>query len=555
MRILFITHSFNSLTQRLYMELTRRGHEVSVELDVNDDVTREAVELFKPDLIVAPFLKRAVPEDIWKNHVCLIVHPGPKGDRGPSSLDWAVQDGADEWGVTVLQAAEEMDAGDIWATHRFPMRDGSKGSLYRNEVTRAAVQGVLEAVENFTKPGFKPMPLTDLSGWRDLVKQDQRTIDWAADTTQTVLRKIRAADGFPGVRDTVLGLECFLFDAHPDEILNGPPGEVIAQRHGAICRATVDGAVWITHLKERNEDERTFKLPAAMVLKDRLDGIPEASANHAGITWRDIWYEREGEIGYLYFPFYNGAMSTLQCQRLAEAVRETREDDAKILVLMGGHDFWSNGIHLNTIEAAASPADESWANINAMDDVCREILTLDGKLTIAAMHGNAGAGGVFLALCTDIVVAREGVIMNPHYKNMGNLYGSEYWTYVLPRRGGEAAKSVMTNRLPVGTDEAMEKGLVDTVLPGLPREFSDGVRQYARSMAEASTVDGEIAKKQERRAADEAQKPLEEYRREELDRMKLNFYGFDPSYHVARYNFVFRVPHSRTPLHLAKHRR
>ena len=29
-----------------------------------------------PELIVAPFLKRAIPESIWSKHVCLIVHPG-----------------------------------------------------------------------------------------------------------------------------------------------------------------------------------------------------------------------------------------------------------------------------------------------------------------------------------------------------------------------------------------------------------------------------------------------------------------------------------------------
>ena len=37
--------------------------------------------------------------------------------------------------------------------------------------------------------------------------------------------------------------------------------------------------------------------------------------------------------------------------------------------------------------------------------------------------------------------------------------------------------------------------------------------------------------------------------------MKLNFFGFDPSYHVARYHFVHKVPRSRTPLYLARHRR
>ncbi|MFA7097044.1 MAG: hydrogenase maturation protein, partial [Gammaproteobacteria bacterium] len=86
MRILFLTHSFNSLAQRLFVELTQRGHEVSIEFDINDDVTVEAVALYRPDLIIAPYLKRAIPESIWRNHVCLVVHPGVKGDRGPSAL-------------------------------------------------------------------------------------------------------------------------------------------------------------------------------------------------------------------------------------------------------------------------------------------------------------------------------------------------------------------------------------------------------------------------------------------------------------------------------------
>ena len=61
--------------------------------------------------------------------------------------------------------------------------------------------------------------------------------------------------------------------------------------------------------------------------------------------------------------------------------------------------------------------------------------------------------------------------------------------------------------------------------------------------------------KNARRARDEARKPLAAYRNEELGRMRLNFFGFDPSYHVARYNFVRKIAHSRTPLHLAVHRK
>jgi putative two-component system hydrogenase maturation factor HypX/HoxX len=67
-------------------------------------------------------------------------------------------------------------------------------------------------------------------------------------------------------------------------------------------------------------------------------------------------------------------------------------------------------------------------------------------------------------------------------------------------------------------------------------------------------LDARLAAKIARRHADEHAKPLERYRAEELERMRLNFYGFDSSYHVARYNFVRKVPRSRTPLHLATHR-
>ncbi len=64
-----------------------------------------------------------------------------------------------------------------------------------------------------------------------------------------------------------------------------------------------------------------------------------------------------------------------------------------------------------------------------------------------------------------------------------------------------------------------------------------------------------LAAKAERRAADEARRPLAAYRDAELQRMQRNFYGFDPSYHVARHHFVTHKPHAWTPRHLATHRK
>ncbi len=565
MRILLLTHAFNGLAQRLYVELAEVGHSVSVEFDINDDVTREAVDLFRPDLVIAPFLKRAIPEDVWHRVPCLVVHPGIRGDRGPSALDWAVREREASWGVTLLQANAEMDAGDIWAWSEFPMRQASKSSLYRQEVTEAAAQCVLRALDRARDPSFRPTPLDPSAAGvrgrlRPPMRQPDRRIDWEGDDTDIVLAKIHASDGFPGVLDDIDGKACRLFggwrEPAPPSALR--PGQLLATRDGAVLRSTRDGAVWISHLRVEGETG-AIKLPAADVLGEAVAGLPELDLpidSPPSDGFRELRYFERGPVGFLEFDFHNGAMSTRQCERLAAALRTIRRRPCRILVLLGGPEFWSNGIHLNVIEAAPDPADESWRNINAIDDVCSEILSFDDRMIVSALRGNGGAGGVFLALAADEVWARSSVVLNPHYKNMGNLYGSEYWTYLLPRRvGPEGIDKVMGNRLPLGTRAAARLGLVDLVLDGNPDSFLEGVAERAATLATADDYAARLERRNARRARDEAERPLAAYRAAELERMRLNFYGFDPSYHVARHRFVRRTPHSWTPRHLAIHRR
>ena len=521
MKILLICHAFNCLTQRFQAELLRLGHQVSIEFDVNDAVTVDAVNSFQPDLILAPFLKRAIPEVIWRDHLCLIVHPGIVGDRGPSSLDWAILNNEQEWGVTILQANEVMDGGDIWATETFLMPKASKSRIYRNEVTEAAVKALEQVLQRLKNPSFSPDSLDyNCAGvrgqWREPMVQADRKIDWCADSSETIVTKINSADGNPGLLDQLLGVDCYLHNACADfslgrekrrehlscstsEVAVGDgavPGQIIAKRNGALCIATTDGAVWISHLRakprrstinysdsghsESNQlesshsspspsKERTLKLPAAMVLEAPLKAVEIPELPVSGSTFaercdgfQEIWSRIEGDRAYLYFNFYNGAMSSDQCLRLRDAYLSLTQTNVKAIILMGGEDFWSNGIHLNLIEVADSPADESWRNINAMNDLTQAIIETTSIMTVSAIRGNAGAGGVFLALACDLVVIREGVILNPHYKGMGNLYGSEYWTYLLPKRvGRETAQQITRQRLPMVVEEAVELGLAD----------------------------------------------------------------------------------------------
>ena len=552
LRVLFLVTAHNSLSQRVEIALTELGHRVAVAVVASADAMEAAVARHRPELIVCPMLKSIIPASIFGRHRCLIVHPGPRGDRGPSSLDWAIELGAAEWGVTVLEASAAVDGGDVWATRSFATRATGKSSLYRHEVRRAAVEAVTEAVTQVAggRATAEPLDPADpgLPGRpRPLLAQARRAIDWRSDPTATILRRVHAAEGHPGVLDTLRGVPFHLFGAHPERRLRGRPGALVAQRHGAVCRATVDGAVWISHLKAPGG----FKLPAARALAVAGVGldVPEVPvAFDAAVpphdTLREIAYVERDRVGYLSFDFYNGAMSTDQCRRLLDAYRfATARRQTDVIVLMGGRDFFSNGIHLNVIEAADDPAGESWLNLHAIDDLVREIVETGTHLTIAALAGDAAAGGVPLALAADRVVAREDAVLNPYYGHMGGLYGSEYWTYLLPRRVGAAMTAELTSAPfgAVGSRRAVELGLLDDAFGETAEGFRAGVRELAEGLAASPRLRALLDAKRATRRRDERAKPLSAYRTEELVRSHECFFGADRSYHAARHRFVHKL--------------
>ena len=126
---------------------------------------------------------------------------------------------------------------------------------------------------------------------------------------------------------------------------------------------------------------------------------------------------------YVNFNFYNGAMSTGNCEELRQVLEAINlMTDVRAVVLLGSKSFFSNGVHLNVIEAAADPAFESWKNINAINDVIRATFSMPEKLVVTAVQANAGAGGAMMALAGDLIWCQEDVVLNPHYKAMG-LFG------------------------------------------------------------------------------------------------------------------------------------
>ena len=546
MKILLIISSFNSLSQSVYCKLQELEHKVFIKFAISKELMIEAVEEINPDIVFCPFLKQFIPSEIFENYPTFVLHPGIIGDRGHNSLDNAINDEVKQWGVVILKANEVLDGGDIYAQSNFIMREeSSKASIYRNEVTQSTLKALEQFLQNYQNKDFIPTKQI-LNPIHKNLSQENRKINWQKDNTKQILKKINMSDSTPGVKDEILGVECYLFSAFIEDTLRGETKEILAKRDGAICIGTIDGAIWISQIQELD----SFKLPATYVLKDKIKGIEEKRIPLVIEDERKSFYElrvqRKDEIAYLYFNFHNGAMTSTQCIKLKYAIEYLKEE-CKVLVLMGADDFFSNGIHLNILEDSKKQGEDGWSNINAMNEAVKAVLLCDEIITVASFNKNSGAGGVFLGLACDYAISSENTIFNPHYKTLG-LSGSEYHTFILPKRVGQTkSKELLENCLPINANYAKKINMIDEVYPF--EDYQEKLEIFCENLLKnEDTFEEFIDRKKDFL---EQELPLmEECKEKELQIMYDEFWEKSSSFHTLRYDFVHKIKPKNTPKRL-----
>lgn len=484
------------------------------------------------------------------------------GDRGPSSLDWAILSKRNKWGVTILEADAEMDAGDIWATAAFDMPNcvgvNTKGTIYNKQVVGVATKLVLDCVKKFHDPSFKPTPLdysnSDVKGYlHEKIGQSHpvRKVDWERDTSEEILLKMSAADNQPGVKaDLRVGnqrLTRFMYNGSlikDCDFRRIAPGYVIGKWDESLCISTVDGVISVGQLRSPKEKDgpNKFKLPATIQLQDTLGVNIRSLPNLIGHE-RHIRYEHRGQYAILHFDFYNGAMSTKNCLTLLNYLQNVVSNPyLKALIISSGP---SNGIHLNVIESSIDSHMEAYQNLLTINLIVKKILNSTDILTVSAMRAGAGAGGVFLALASDFAFAEPNVVLNPHYKRMG-LYGSELHTYIGPKRLGhdKFQQIVREEATSLCVDEAIQLGLVDDLdkfQPDPSNCFIERVEKFVQSyVSNDESFKQFLTKKLETRREDEKTKPLYIYEEEELEEMRKDIFLDRNGFDIKRKMFVYK---------------
>ncbi len=176
----------------------------------------------------------------------------------------------------------------------------------------------------------------------------------------------------------------------------------------------------------------------------------------------DVRIERDGDVTIITMcrPERHNAVDGPMADELARAFRDFEASDAKVAVLAGDGPSFCAGANLKAIGTSTS----NKLNMEGDGPMGPTRLDLD-KPVIAAINGNAVAGGLELAVWCDLRVADDDAILGVFCRRWG-VPLIDGGTVRLPRLIGHsrAMDLILTGR-PVDAAEALSFGLVNRVVP------------------------------------------------------------------------------------------
>lgn len=222
-------------------------------LKMRDGEALAIVQALQPELIVVAAYGKILPEDILNTPPfgAINVHSSvlPKY-RGAAPINWAILNGEDRTGVTIMYMAKELDAGDIIHCLETDIDFHEDAQALTARLAELGAQALAEAVE-MLKNGTAVRTPQDHSAhtYAPMLDKSLSPIDWTKSARQ-IHDQVRGLIPWPCAQTILNGKTVKVFATEIGEATEAEAGKIIAANKKGITFACGDGlSLRITELQ------------------------------------------------------------------------------------------------------------------------------------------------------------------------------------------------------------------------------------------------------------------------------------------------------------------
>ena len=230
-----------------------QGLTVYQPLKMRDGEALGIVQQLQPELIVVAAYGRILPEEILNapKYGSINVHSSLlPAYRGAAPINWAILDGLDETGVTIMYMAKELDAGDIIHTVKTPIDRNETAQELTMRLAELGAQALSETVEMLAAGTAVRTPQEhEKHTYAPMLSKALSPIDWNK-TTRQIHDQVRGLIPWPCASTVVGGKNVKVFQTAFGTETTAAPGTVVSAGKQGIEIACGDGCtLFITQLQ------------------------------------------------------------------------------------------------------------------------------------------------------------------------------------------------------------------------------------------------------------------------------------------------------------------
>ena len=209
----------------------------------------DIIRKIAPEAIVVAAYGKILPKEIidYPKYGCVNVHGSllPKY-RGAAPIQWAVINGDEVTGVTIMQMNEELDTGDILTVEAVPIGlDDTAESMF-DKLSALGARMIVEALDELRMGKLTPIPQDEsLASYAPMLSRDISMIDWTK-PARSVHDLIRGLYSWPIAQTTLGGKKLKILSSRPCD-LSGKAGTVISL--DPLTVACAEGSIIIDKLQ------------------------------------------------------------------------------------------------------------------------------------------------------------------------------------------------------------------------------------------------------------------------------------------------------------------